>query len=168
MKRALTLTLALLFVGVSGAVGQAPDRDAPRGPGSRGPAFMGRGLGDLQRYNPGIVLRHQAELSLSEAQVEQLTRLNTEAVTSREQGRIAFESQRAQLAEALASSEPDMRAARAHFDSAQAAMSNLQWAGIGTALQARAVLTEEQQLTVRELRAGSARGRPGRARRPRR
>lgn len=168
MKRALILAIALAFTAVSWATAQGFHRDGPPGGRARGPAFMNRGLGGMQLFDPGFLLRRQSELSLTDAQVEQLTRLNTEAVTVREQARIAAVSQRAQLAEALASSEPDRREARAHFDSAQAAVSNLQWTAIRTALEARNVLTDEQQLAVRDLRARAAQDRPGRLPRRRR
>lgn len=168
MKRALILVLALATVAAASAAAQGRERDGPPGRGMRGPAFAGGALGGMRFYDPGFLLRRQSDLGLTEAQIEQLTRLNTEAVTTREQARIAVVSQRAQLAEALAASDPDIQVARAHFDSAQVAMSNLQWAAISTASQARTVLTEEQRVTVRDLRPERARGRPGRLQRRRR
>lgn len=158
MKRALILAVALATAAATGAAAQGRGRDGPPGRGMRGPEFA-RGMGGMRVYDPGFLLRRQSELGLTEGQIEQLTRLNTEAVTTREQARVAFVSQRAQLAEVLAGSDPDMEAARAHFDSAQVAMSNLQWVGISAAAQARTVLTEEQRVRLRDLRPERARRR---------
>ena len=168
MKRRVILTAALVVFVATSAAAQRPGRDGPPGRHLGGPASDGTGPRSMQLYDPGFLLRRQSALKLTDEQVQQLSRLNSGAVTAREQARIAYVSQRAQLAEVLAGSDPNMQAARAHFDSAQVAMSRLQWTSISSAVRAKTVLTEEQQTAVRELRTRSARVTPGRAPRGRR
>jgi Spy/CpxP family protein refolding chaperone len=168
MKRKVILTAALVALVATSAAAQGPGRDGPAGRRLSGRAVGDAGPRSMRLYDPGSLLRRQSALSLTDEQVQQLSRLNQEAVTTREQARIAYVSQRAQLAEVLAVSEPNMQEARAHFDSAQVAMSRLQWMSISNAVRAKTVLTEEQQAAVRELRTRSARGTPGRAPRGRR
>ena len=72
----------------------------------------------------------------------------------------SYESQRAQFRESLLAPNPDLGAVRSFFDSAQSSLATLAWIDVSAALEARAVLTPEQQVT-----AQASTGRRGRARR---
>jgi Spy/CpxP family protein refolding chaperone len=121
------------------------------------------------RFDPGVLLGRGVGLNLTEQQIERLTRLQVDAITAKQRARASYESQRAQLQEVLLATEPDLGKVRSHFDSAQASLSALSWTDISISLEARRVLTAEQQTIVvtSTVRRGARgpRSRTGRTRR---
>lgn len=169
MKRTLTVTVTLLAVTASGALAQRGRLPRDQGPQmrERGPAAMMAGSRGQGVFSPGRLLANQSRLELTDDQVSQLTDLRGAAVTAQQQGRASLVSQRAQMAEALAADNPDPQVVRQHYDAAQSALHELGWVGVNNALQARALLTDEQQTAARERTARSRRDRGPRQQGPR-
>jgi Spy/CpxP family protein refolding chaperone len=121
----------------------------------------------MAMFSPRLLLRSQDRLDLSDAQVEQLTNLQTEAATASSQARAALATHRAQMREALTADAPDANAVRQHLEASQEARTQLEWIGVDTMLRSRAVLTEDQRSLVRDMVAEHSprRGRMQRGRR---
>lgn len=113
----------------------------------------------LERFDPGALLRRSIELNLSDQQVETISQIRLDARTATQQARASYDSERAQLREALAGPEPDLGEVRSHFDAAQSFRSALSWIDIEASLQARQVLTAAQRVTVEMVRESRRRTR---------
>ena len=148
--------IALLAMAVTTAVTLPADAQRGRRGGHGGGGWAGGGPGPMAGmsvYSPRLLLRMQDRLELTEAQVEQLTGLETEAATNAAQARAALATHRAQMREALTVDVPDANAVRQHLEAAQEARTRLEWVGVDTMLKAQAVLTDEQRAAVRDFPA---------------
>ncbi len=160
MKRiafALTLALALpLAVTAQGQQGHDMNGGMMQGPEMMHSGMIQEGMHGamMTQPGPGMLLRLQETLGLSEEQVAQLEAMHEEARTAMQEHQEAARSARMQAHHAMMGDTPDLSA----FESAleEAAMHDVQ-ATVAMArvhVQAGDVLTEEQQATLATLIQG--------------
>lgn len=105
-------------------------------------------------FNPDHILAHQDSLQLTAAQLSRLTALQGAAKKAHENCQAGMKPHMAAIAQGLSAATPDTAALKQHFDAAHAAMEKGHWTMLATAVQARAVLTEEQRARVERWAAG--------------
>lgn len=141
MKKRIAVMILALSAGAWGAAIAQPA--APPRMMDRGPGWGRAGMG------PQALLRQRSRLELTDEQVSQLEEMAERLSAESREAALAVRSQRAQLAEALGAESVDLAQVRAHFDSARAAQTRLEWMRIESNLQALGVLTDDQKAAVR-------------------
>jgi len=111
-----------------------------------GEGMMG---GPLSVFAPSALLDKRDTLKLSAEQVSQLERIQADAKARHDQAMASHDQHRQQMMEALQAPAPDAQAVHAHFQGAHDSMGAAHWAEMDAALQAIAVLTDDQRATVR-------------------
>ncbi len=96
-------------------------------------------------YAPSRLLGHRADLRLSVEQEARLVQLVRAAEAAADSTTAAAHEHRRQLADVLAAPTPDAAAADAHFEAAHAATGAGHRAQLRAALEARALLTDDQR-----------------------
>lgn len=111
-------------------------------------AMMGPGHA-VAAFSPERLLEQRTELALTETQIGRLEQLRSETAARVDQAMASHEKHRAEMAALLASDAPDPQMVRAHFQGAHDSMGTAHWAEMQAALEARALLTEEQRAKVK-------------------
>ncbi len=109
---------------------------------------MMQGALRLRVYSPKSLLNHKDALELTQAQVDRLSQLDSDATKAMDQARADHQSHLKALREALDASKADPKTVKAEFDAAHEAMGAMEWAAINAALGAKAVLTPVQSARV--------------------
>ena len=99
-------------------------------------------------FKPDQILAHRDSLNLTAAQISRLTSLQDAAKKAHEDCGAAAKPHMAAITEGLSATAPDTAALRQHIDAAHAAMGKGHWATLATAMQARALLSEDQRSRV--------------------
>lgn len=102
----------------------------------------------VMAYAPDHLLDRKESLKLTAQQITRLTSLQDGAKKAHEQCAADAKPHMDAIAQGLRASAADTVALKQHFDAAHAAMGKGHWAMFGIAMQARAVLTEEQRAQV--------------------
>lgn len=138
-----SLGLALLILSLVPAAAFA-------GPG-RGPGHHG---GPMMRHlaPPELVMRHQAELGLTDTQREQIKQVMKEAEPELVDLRWRAEAAREKLEELLGASRVDENQALVLSDRLMAAQQLVHKAQLRMMIRIKNLLTEEQQAKLKELR----------------
>lgn len=174
MHRIAAAALALLLPALATAqeTDEHPPRDADHGMQHGHPAgAMMHGPGMpmmLERPGPGMLLRVQAALDLTEKQVARLTELHEQARASMREHAEAAREARMRAHEALMAESPDLDAAESALTEAAGHDVQGRMAMARTHLEAGSVLTDAQRATLttitdamRELRGARQHGEPG-------
>ncbi|HKI93869.1 MAG TPA: hypothetical protein VJ992_01135 [Gemmatimonadales bacterium] len=109
---------------------------------------MMQGAMRVRIYSPKSLLDHKDALGLTQAQVDRLSQLDSDATKAMDQARADQQSHLKALRDALDAAKPDSKTVKAEFDAAHQAMGAMQWAAINAALGAKAVLTPVQSARV--------------------
>jgi len=109
---------------------------------------MMQGAMRVHVYAPKSLLNHQDALELTQAQVDRLSQLDSDATKAMDQARADHESHIKALRDALDAAKVDPKTVKAEFDAAHQAMGAMEWAAINAALGAKAVLTPVQSARV--------------------
>lgn len=123
------------------------------------------GVADVA-YAPRALIRRRTFLGLSDQQVADLERLESQVQTARDKALADAATHREALTQAWNADKPDAKAVRDHAAALMQAHQAAQLEALGVAAQAKAMLSPEQLGKVRGLQEGSrarmgARGRVG-------
>lgn len=105
-------------------------------------------MGPMMRgmaFTPVHLLTRKEALGLTAPQVTRLEALRDAAKAAHDAAAADAQTHMQALGQGMAAAKPDTTAAKQHFQAAQAAMAKAQWAMLGAAAQAKAVLTDEQR-----------------------
>ncbi len=166
IKRPVAATAAFLALAVAGAEAQQRQHQhCPEGEECRTMqmerqqgGMMMMMMGGIGRFTPEMLIEHRSDLSLTMEQVQRLEAIASAATQAKAAARTVHDTHRRQLMEALSAPMPDLEIVRTHFDAAHAAMGRMHRTQLEAALEAMAVLTEEQRTLVRSW--PTPRGRP--------
>jgi Spy/CpxP family protein refolding chaperone len=132
-----------------GAGRDGPGAAAPHGDMGSGP---GDGPDDGLGMGQGIAMLHQ--LDLTPAQREKFADIHERAMKQNIQAGADLQIARLDLAKLMRAETPDGRAIDAQIDKLAGLRAGIQKSRVAALLEARALLTPEQQKKLRELRAG--------------
>ncbi len=99
-------------------------------------------------FQPDQILSKKDSLNLTAAQVSRLTSLQDAAKKAHEDCAAAAKPHLDAIAQRLGATAPDTAALKEHFDAAHAAMGKGHWSMFAIAMQARAVLSDDQRSRV--------------------
>lgn len=102
----------------------------------------------VMAYAPDHLLDRKEPLKLTAQQITRLTSLQDAGKKAHEQCAADAKPHLEAIAQGLRGAALDTAALKQHFDGAHAAMGKGHWAMFGIAMQARALLTEEQRAQV--------------------
>ena len=135
------------------------------GPGGAGHAMQGKRGGGRGMRGPGAGMHAgaMAQLDLTEAQRDKMRGLHEAMQRKAIQGRADLQLARLDLQKLVRSDKPQKSAIDAQIDKIARLQADQHKARVGTMLEARALLTPEQQKQMRELheRGRGGRGGPG-------
>lgn len=142
-------------MGPGGGMGMGMERGRRGGMGRH--AGMGRGMGRGMRQGGGMGAF--ARLDLTDAQREKLADLHEKRMRSDVQARADLQLARMDLRKLMRAESPSTTAINAQIDKLTRLRADMQKAHVGTFLEARAMLTPEQQKQLRQAGpAGRGRG----------
>ena len=107
-------------------------------------------------FMPEHVLAQKDSLKLTAAQVSTLTSLQDASKKAHDDCAAELKPHMEAIAQALRGAAPDTVALKSHFDAAHSAMGRGHWAMLAIAVQARAVLTEQQRARVEQMSSRKA------------
>jgi hypothetical protein len=165
--RIVTVLIALALTGATTLAAQMHGQQG-RGPGQGQGAGMGGTmmgpLASFRPFEPAALLEQADRLGLDEEQVARLTALRDMAAQHLEDAHAPARAAMQGIRGELQAETPDTAVVRQLLSAHMIAMGNMQWTRLEAALQARALLTDDQRTMVGEVTDGTQGGMPRRHR----
>ncbi len=149
MHRRMTIVFFLILVAGPLAVMAQPMGEPPMGPGPPGmspPAFM------ENVFPPSLIMRHETEIGLTDAQRDAITKQMEDAQKSLVSSQWDVERESQKLSKLLEPPHIDDAAALAQIDQVMKAEEKLKKAHLTLLIRIKNILTPAQQEKLRQLR----------------